>query len=126
MQDTKTKASIWKVVKPFYWILRIFGLAIFSINGDIGDGKITTNFHNIFQMIIVLSAQFYLLYFNSTNDFYVGKTSSFLIDKGAYCLEIFNALNVLMGTLIFTFYRKKIWKIFSKLNVFDEEVNFFP
>lgn len=91
MQDTKKKVPIWNTVKPFYWILRAFGLAVFSIDGKISSGKIKTSFHNIVHFLVVLSVQFYVLYLNLKEDFSLSRTNSFLIDKGLLTNESFFA-----------------------------------
>jgi hypothetical protein len=122
MQDAQKNDSVWTVVKPFYWILRTFGLAIFSIDGDVKNGKITSNVFDFFHLSAVLGVQFYVFYLNVVEDFSLSRTSSFLIDKGSYCVEIFNALNVVFGTCLYAFYKKKVWGIFLKLYLFDEQV----
>lgn len=122
MDKKKLSFTVWNVVKPIYWTLRFFGLAIYSIDGDVITGEIRTNFWDFFQLIFVLCLQFYVLYINLTIDLSLSRTNNLLIDQGAHGIEIFNAVNVLMGTVIYAYYRKTVWRIFQKCNEFDVEV----
>lgn len=123
MQKPKVPFTIWNAAKPIYWTLKIFGLAIYSIEGDIANGKIKTNILDVVHLLLVLVLQLYDLYINVTVDLSLSRTNKFLIDRGAHAVEIFNAINVLMGTCIYSFYRKRVWRIFQKCNQFDEEVS---
>lgn len=115
--------TVWNLVKPFYWILKFFGLGVFTIDGDIEDGKIKTSIWDIFQMILVLSVQFYILHINIKFDMSLSRTSSILIDRGAHFIEIFNSLNVLLSICLYALFRKRIWRIFRKCYEFDVEVS---
>lgn len=113
---------IWEVVKHYYWLQRTFGLAAFSIKGNITDGRITTGPLEVLHFLIIVSLQLYVLYLNIIFDLSLSRTNSFLIDKGAHAIEIFNGFNVAMGTCLYAIYRKRIWKVLRKCHEFDEEV----
>lgn len=127
MENQKLSFTVWNVIKPIYWTLRFFGLAVYSIDGDIITGEIRTRFWDFLQLILVLCLQFYVLYINLTIDLSLSRTNNLLIDQGAHGIEIFNSVNVLMGTCIYAYYRKTVWRIFQKCNEFDVEVrlNYF-
>lgn len=123
MQQSATKnLQIWNIVKPYYWVLRFFGLAPFSIRGDIKNGIIKTGISDVLYMLVALIIQSYVLYINITIDLSLSRTSSFLIDRGAFLIEIFNAGNVLIGTCFYAICRKRIWRIFRNCYEFDGEV----
>lgn len=115
--------NIWNIVKPFYWIMKFFGLASFTIVGDVRDGKIKTRLRDVLHMLVVLTSQVYIVYINVIYDMSLSRTNSILIDIGAHFVEIFNGFNVLLGTLIYAVFRKKIWGIFRTCHEFDGEVN---
>lgn len=122
-KEPKSNDTIWTLVKPYYWVLKFFGLGVFSIDGDINNGRIKTRFYDVLSTCIALVFQTYVLYINITFDLSLSRTSSFLIDKGAHLIEIFNACNVIAGSLLFGFHRKRIWGILRKCHEFDVEVN---
>lgn len=122
MREAPAKQSIWSTVIPIYRVLRVFGLTPFSVVGEIKNGKIKSNVFDGLQLCIVLCVQLYVLYINFKEDLSMSRTNSPLIDKGAYLIENFNVLNILLGTSFYAVYRKKIWRIFSKFYQFDKEV----
>lgn len=122
MKSAKLSYTIWGVVKPVYWTLRVFGLAPYSIEGDMKHGNTKTNIWDIFHFLLVLILQFYIFYINAFVDLSLSRTNKFLIDKGAHGVEIFNSINLILGTCIYCYNRKKVWAIFQKCNEFDEEV----
>lgn len=122
MKETTTEFTNWDIVKPFYWILRTFGLATFSIDGEIANGKIKSGIWDGFHLLAVFAVQFYIFYINVTMDLSLSRTQTVLIDTGAHIIEIFNGFNVLLGTCYYTFYRKKVWGVFRKCYEFDKEV----
>lgn len=124
-QNLKKNFTIWNILSPFYWLIRCFGLAPFSIVGDPRIGKIKTGLVDILFMLLWMAVQFYVVYVNITMDLSLSRTSSFLIDKGAHLIEIFNACNVLAGTCFYALCRKRIWRIFRTCHEFDEEVKNF-
>lgn len=105
-----------------YLILRFFGLAPFSIVGDITDGKINTSILDIVHLLFILGVQIYVMRINVYNDLSLSRTSSFLIDKGAHGIEIFNGFNVFLGTFLYSAYRKRIWRILRTYHDVDKEV----
>lgn len=122
-RTAKKQYTIWDTVFPYYCILKTLGLTPFKIVGDIKDGKIKTTIFDVIQTIIVFIIQCYFLYANVIKDFSLSRTNSFFIDNGAHEVEIFNALNVIIGTVFYTSYRKKIWSIFRNCHEFDKEVH---
>lgn len=115
--------TVWYTVKPFYLILKIFGLGPFTVVGDIKDGKIRTRSWDVLYTMLVMGVQVCVLHLNITHDMSLSRTNSILIDIGAQYVEIFNGFNVLFGTCLYAFYRKKIWGMFLKFHEFDCEVN---
>lgn len=122
MKQTKSPNSVWRIVEPFYWMMRAFGLFAFTIDGDIIDGRIKTQILDIVHLLLVFAIQGFVVYANITHDLSLSRTSSVLIDGGARLIELFNGFNVVLGTCIYTVYRKTIWRIFRKCSEFDEEV----
>lgn len=114
--------SSWNIFKPFYWILRTFGLAAFSIEGDITNGEIKTRIHDVLHLMLVLSLQTYALYVNIKIDFSFSLTGKFLIDEGAHGLEIFNAFILVLCTCVYAFHKESIWRIIAQCSIFDIEV----
>jgi hypothetical protein len=45
-----------------------------------------------------------------------------LIDKGAYLIEVFNAINIIFGTCLYAYHSKKVWKIMKAFEMFDAQV----
>lgn len=121
-QDKKKSLTIWSYVKPFYWMMRYFGVGPFSIVGDVQNRRIRTRPCDVLLLLIALSIQIYILYLNVTVDLSLSRTSTFLIDKGAHLIEIFKAFNVVSGTCSFAFCGKKVWKIFCRCSEIDSEV----
>lgn len=117
--------DVWSVIKVFYWILKPFGLAPFSIDGKIENGKIKTSRFDFCHFSLVLSVQVWVLYINFYENYSLSRTNSFLIDKGAYCIEIFNAFNVIFGSCLYAVNRRKFWAIFISFHSFDQEVRSF-
>lgn len=115
--------TIWDIIKPYYRILKFFGLAVFSVKGKVVDGNIQSRPIEVLHFFFVLSIQIYVLYINIALDLSLSRTNSFLIDKGAHGIEIFNGINVVLGSCLYVFYRKRIWRIFRKCHEFDEEVS---
>lgn len=114
---------MWDMVRPSYYVLKTFGLAVYSVEGDIKNGQIRTRYWHVLQLIAVLSIQIYGLYINITVDMSLSKTGSLLIDGGARLVEVFNVFNIVFGTLSYAYYRKTVWKIFRKCYEFDGEVS---
>jgi 7tm Chemosensory receptor len=114
--------TIWTLVKPVYWMLKFTGLAAFSIDGDIRDGRIKTTKWDILWMFLVSIGLSRSLYAKTFNDFSLSHTGSVLIDKGAYLVGIFNNFNVICGLFVFVVRRKTIWKIYAKLHKVDKKV----
>ena len=116
------KDTIWNFIKPFHFVLKAFGLGVFTIVGDISNGKIKTRISDVLYTMFWVSIQVYVIYVNVSMDLSLSRTNSFLIDRGAHLVEIFNACNVFGGTCFYALYRKEIWKIFHICSKFDEEV----
>lgn len=123
MEHQREIYSMWDIVRPFYYVLKMFGLAIYSVEGDLKTGRIRTRFWHVLQLMVILSIQIYVLYIKITVDMSLSKTGSVLIDAGSRLVEVFNVFNVVFGTLSYTYYRKVIWRIFRKCHEFDCEVN---
>lgn len=119
MKVDKKKNISWK---QFYWILKPFGLVPFSVVGEIEEGKIKTNFFDCVHFMLVLSVQLWVLWVNIWENYSLSRTNTFLIDKGAYFIEIFNACNVIFGSCLYVFHRRNFWNIFMKFHNFDKEV----
>lgn len=121
-QHISSTTTIWDIVVPFYWVQKFFGLAVFTIKGNFKDGRIKTMPSDIIHFLVVLCLQLYVVYINFVLDLSLSRTNSFLIDKGAHGIEIFNGMHVVLGSFLYVIYRKRIWKIFRKFYEFDEEV----
>src|SRR5690349_11899927 len=115
----KQGCTIWNLIKPLYRIEKFFGLAVFSIKGNISEGKIRTDLFDVLQFLLVLGLQVYVLYINIVIDLSLSRTNSFLIDKGAHGIEIYNGFYVVLGSCLNAINRKKIWGIFRKCHKFD-------
>lgn len=122
MELAQPKHTIWTLLKPVYFVLKISGLAAFSIEGDIQNGRIKTTKFDIFRISSVLLALMFLLYIKTNEDLTLSHTDSFLIDKGAYLVGVFNNFNVICGVLLYIVRKKMAWKIFRKLHEVDLEV----
>lgn len=123
MKQPEAENSVWQTVKPFYWILKVCGIASYSIDGDIKDGKIKMRLFDVIQLILVFAVQFYFLVINIKVDLSLSKTGKPLIDNGAHLVEIFNGIIIVLVTFFYSYHRRKIWKMFSTFYVFDQEVN---
>lgn len=123
MKHVSKRDTIWTYIKPYFWVSKGLGLANFSIDGDIRNGKIRTGFLDVTYFVVILGGQVYACFLNLTNDISLSRTNSVLIDGGARLIGVFNAFNVLVATFMFFLNRKKIWKIFRMLYEVDNEVS---
>lgn len=122
MELAQPKTTVWTLLRPVYWILKFLGLAAFSIDGEFSNGRIRTTFWDIIWMSMCLLGLFNSLYVKTIDDIALSHTDSFLIDKGAYLVGIFNSFNVICGVVIFVLRKQDIWKLFRKLHKIDVEV----
>lgn len=123
MHQPKALNTVWNFVKPFYRVLKFFGLAAYSIDGDIKNGKVKIKVFDVLYLIFILSAQAYFLNLIISLELSFNQTGNFLIDTGSHLVNIFNGIIAILVTFLYNFYREKIWRIFLASFEFDEEVN---
>ena len=117
------KKTVWDIVYPLYLLVKIFGFAGFSVDGDIRDGKIKISLFDKFYLAFSLSTQLYIVYLNVTVDLSLIHINSFLIDKGTRFVSILCASNIVFSAILNVIFRKRFWKIFRGFYAFDQEVN---
>ncbi|CAO1424237.1 unnamed protein product [Diamesa hyperborea] len=118
----KQQKTVWDIVYPLYLIVKCFGFAGFSVDGDIRDGKIKISLFDKFYITFALSAQLFILYLNVTLDLSLIHINSFLIDKGTRFVTILCASNVLFSATLNVIFRNRFWEIFRGFYAFDQEV----
>lgn len=118
----KQQKTVWDIVYPLYLIVKCFGFAGFSVDGDIRDGKIKISLFDKFYITFALSAQLFILYLNVTLDLSLIHINSFLIDKGTRFVTILCASNVVFSATLNVIFRNRFWEIFRGFYAFDQEV----
>lgn len=114
--------TVWDIVYPLFVLVRLFGFAAFSVDGDIRDGKIKIKFIDKIYLTFSISFQLYILYLNVTKDLSLIHINSFLIDKGTRFVTILCALNILFSAILNIAFRNRFWQIFRGFYAFDQEV----
>lgn len=115
--------DIWFNVYLYYIALKVFGFAGYSIDGDIHNGKIKTQFKDVAYLSLWILFEIYLIYVNVVINLSLSHTGSFLIDEGSRFVTILGVCNVLFSTVINFLLRYKIWHIFDKIYSFDQNVS---
>lgn len=123
LQKTKQK-TVWDIVYPLYILVKMFGFAGFSVDGDICNGKIKISLFDKFYIAISLSFHLFILYLNVTVDLSLIHINSFLIDKGTRFVTILCATNIVFSSILNVFFRNRIWNIFCGFYAFDQEVKY--
>ena len=116
--------TVWDIVYPLYIIVKIFGLAAFSVDGDIRDGKIKIKLFDKIYLVLSISFRLYMLYLNLTEDLSLIHLNSFLIDKGTRFVTILCASNVVFSAILNIAFRNRFWTIFRGFSEFDQEVKY--
>lgn len=114
--------TIWDSVSPFHIIMKFFGYACFSIDGDITEGKIKCKFIDIFGLFLTVTIISGLIYLNYAFNLSLISTSSNVINIGSRFVLLFGITNVLFSCLLMFFRREKVWSIFTRCHKFDEEM----
>jgi 7tm Chemosensory receptor len=114
--------TIWNTVWPFHIVMKLFGYACFSIDGNITEGKIKCKFVDIFGLFIAIGVISGLIYLNYAFNLSLILTSSRVINIGSRFVLLFGITNVLFSCLLMFFRRNKVWNIFTSCHKFDEEM----
>lgn len=114
--------TVWDIVYPLYVLVKLFGYATFSVDGDIRDGKIKIKFIDKIYLTLSISFQLCILYLNVTTDLSLIHINSFLIDKGTRFVTILCAINILFSAILNIAFRDRFWQIFRGFYAFDQEV----
>ena len=122
MKSIRKEFSVWSIVTPLYWTLRGFGLACFSTVGDIRNGRTKMRLTDFIHLLCMLGLQCYVCYIHIYVDTSMSRTKAVVIDTSAHGIEIFNGFTIVLGTILYAVFRKKIWSLFGKIYKFDVEV----
>lgn len=118
----KKEKTAWDIVYPLYILVKFFGFAGFSVDGDIRDGKIKTTLADKIYLTSSILMQSYIVYLNVTVDLSLIHINSFLIDTGTRFVTILCTLNIVFSSILNIAFRNRFWKIFRGFYAFDQEV----
>lgn len=115
------KENALEAVIPFFLAIKSFGYACFTIKGDIRNGEIVTTHLDVFQLciflVILASVMYSALFMNIT-------TAHSSILNWSKKFTAIAGLTIAMLFCIFNFvHRVKVWRIFTLLYKWDNEVS---